>query len=121
MSTRENHTMLRGEKRPFAVDFGENTAGQTTGKMPAGDTLASAVVAIESKPTDAADPTIGSVTVNGSTEYVNGRTCSEGEVVLFPVTFASNQTYGEYVFKVTATTTATYVLVDFVRVTCGAS
>lgn len=114
MSTREVYTLHRSDKRPFAVDFGENTAGVTTGPLPPGDTVASAVVAVQSKPTGADDPTIGSVTVNGSAEFVNGRSCSAGEAVLFPVTLASDQDYGRYVLKVTATTTAGYVLVETV-------
>jgi hypothetical protein len=120
MSTREIHTMYRAEKRPFAVDFGENTAGQTTGKIPAGDTIASAVVAIVSKPTDAVNPTVSAATVNGSAEYVNDRECSAGEAVKFSVTLASDQTYGTYEYSVTATTTAGYVLVDSVRFVCEA-
>lgn len=121
MSTREIHQMRRSEKRPFAVDFGENTAGQTTGKLPASDTVASAVVAVESKPTGATDPTIGTVTVNGSAEYVNDRSCSSGEAVLFPVTLASDQAAGQYTLTVTATTTAGYTLVDSVRFVCSAT
>jgi hypothetical protein len=121
VSTREIHTMLRSEKRPFAVDFGENTAGSTTGKIPAGDTVASAIVTVETKPTGATDPTIGTVTINSSAEYVNDRECSAGEAVKFAVTLAAGQTYGDYKLKVTATTTAGYVLVDSVRFVCGAT
>lgn len=120
MSTKEIHQMNRSEKRPFAVDFGENTAGQTTGKIPAGDTILSAVVVVEDKPTDATDPTIGTVTINSTSEIVNDRTCSAGEAVLFAVTFGSTQLFGTYKFKITATTTGGYVLVDSVRVVCSA-
>jgi hypothetical protein len=119
MSAPQVHTLRRSEKRPFALDFGENTAGATTGPLPPGDTVASAVVTVESKPTDAADPTIGTVTVNATAEYVNGRSCSAGEAVKFNVTLASNQTYGDYSLKVTATTTAGYILVACVTFVCG--
>lgn len=118
MSAREIHVLHRSEKRPFAVDFGENTAGITTGPLPPGDTVTSAVVAVESKPTGATDPTIGSVTVNGSAEYVNERSCSAGEAVLFPVTLSSTQAFGEYALKVTATTASGYTLIGAVKFVC---
>ncbi len=120
MSTREIHNMHRAEKRPFAVDVGENTAGQTTGKLPAGDTAASAVVTVVSKPnkddgTPADSPTIGTVTINSTAETVNDRECSAGEAVKFAVTCATDQTYGDYQLQVKTTTTAGYILVDAVR------
>lgn len=118
MSAPQIHVLRRGEKRPFALDFGENTAGATTGPLPPGDTVASATVAIESKPTDADDPTISAASVNSTAEYVNGRSCSAGEAVRFNVTLASDQDYGEYVLRVTATTTAAYILVVCIRFIC---
>lgn len=118
MSAREISILHRSEKRPFAVDFGENTAGVTTGPLPPGDTVASATVTIgaSAMPSGASSPTIGSVTVNATTEYVNDRSCSAGEVVLFPITMGSSQAYGEYVFTVTATTAAGYILIDTIKV-----
>lgn len=119
MSANQIHELRRGEKRPFAIDYGENTAGASTGPLPPGDTVASATATTVSKPTDADDPTIGAVTVNSVAEYVNGRSCSAGEAVRFAVTLASDQAYGEYEIKVTATTTGGYVLVDCLRFICG--
>lgn len=116
----EIYQLQRGEKRPFAIDWGENTAGLTTGPLPSSDTVASAVVVVETKPTGAADPTIGTVTVNSGAVYVNDRSCSAGEAITFPVTLASDQAYGEYTLKATATTTGGYILVACVRFICGA-
>ena len=108
--------MARGEKWRVDIDWGENTSGSETGALKAGDTVASATVAVHSKnPSTADDPTLSSVTVNGSAIYVNGRSCSAGEATTFTVTAASDQAYGEYVLKVTATTTATYVFVRFIK------
>lgn len=120
MSAREIYTLKQGDKRPFAVDFGENTAGSTTGPLPPGDTLASATVAVSSKPSGATDPAIGTVAVIGSTEYVNGRSCSSGEAVTFPVTLGASQTVGDYTLKVTGTTTAGYIIVEYVKFTVEA-
>lgn len=117
MSAREIYILKQGEKRPFAVDFGENTAGSTTGPLPPGDTVASATVALQSYPTGASSPTLGSPSANATTEYVNGRACSAGEAVTFAVTLGASQTVGDYVLEVTATTTAGYILIDWLRFT----
>ena len=117
MSAREIYTLKQGDKRPFAIDFGENTAGSTTGPLPPGDTLASGTVSLSSSPTGATSPTLSAVTIISSTEYVNGRSCSSGEAATFTVTLGASQTVGDYVLKVTGTTTAGYIIVEFVRFT----
>lgn len=117
MST-EIYDLYRGEKRAFSVDFGENTAGATTGKLSAGDTLSSVAVTVHSKPTGATDPTIGTVTVNASAIYVKERECSAGEAATFFVTLASDQAYGTYVLKAAGTTTATEVIADPLTFVC---
>ena len=118
MNAHQIPTLRRSEKRPFALDFGENTAGASTGPLPPGDTVVSAVVAVESKPTDSDSPTLSAASVNSVAEYVNGRSCSAGEAVRFNVTLASDQDYGEYVLRVTATTTNGYTLVACVGFLC---
>jgi hypothetical protein len=87
------------------VDWGENTSGTETGVLDAGDTVASCVVAVDSKPSGAADPTFGSVVVNSTSVVINGRTCSAGEATSVTMTLASDQAYGSYRLKFTATTT----------------
>lgn len=113
----EIRCMARGETQRVDIDWGENTAGSETGVLKAGDTVASAAVALESKPSTAAvSPTLGSVTVNATTLYVNDRSCSAGEATTFTITTASDQVYGEYVLKVTATTTNSYVIPRYIKV-----
>jgi hypothetical protein len=115
MATNEIHTFYRGEQRPVGVDFGENTAGQTTGPLPATDTIASATAAIDSKPDGAANLTFGTVTTTNG-DYINSRVCSTGEGVKFDCTTASDQAYGLYVGVVTATTTAGKVIKEPFRI-----
>jgi hypothetical protein len=87
------------------VDLGESTAGQETGVLKAGDTVASGTIAVTDKPTGATDPTLGAVSVNSSATYVNGRSCSAGEAVAFQVTTGASQTLGRYVLLLTVVTT----------------
>jgi hypothetical protein len=97
--------VARGELRAVLVDYGENTAGAETGALKAGDTLASATIAVSSKPTGASDPTLSAVTVNSAVVYVNGRACSAGEAASFTLTVGASQTYGRYVLLISGTTT----------------
>lgn len=102
--------MARGETNTIITDWGENTAGQETGALKSGDTVASCTIAVESKPTGADDPTLGSVTAPNSTEYINNRNCSSGEWTQVNITTAADQAYGTYRLKLTATTTNGKVL-----------
>lgn len=112
----EIREMGRGEVQRIDCDWGENTSGSETGTLKAGDTVASCVVAVQAKPSGASDPTMGSVTVNASPLYVNGRSCSAGEATTCSATMGSSQTYGEYVLKFTATTTNGYTIIRYVRI-----
>mgnify|MGYP007059485210 CR=1 FL=1 len=111
----EVRTFARSEVNGIDIDWGENTAGSETGTLKAGDTVSSCVVAVESKPSGAADPTFGSVSANGSDLVVNDRTCSAGEATSVQVTMASDQAYGEYKLKFTATTANGYTIPRWVR------
>lgn len=112
----EIREMGRSEVQRIDCDWGENTSGSETGTLKAGDTVASCTVAVQTKPTGASDPTLGSVTVNATALYVNGRSCSAGEATTCSVTMGASQTYGEYVLKFTATTTNSYTIIRYVRV-----
>ena len=105
LTCRQVYSVARGELRAVLVDFGENTAGAETGALKAGDTLASATIAVSSKPTGASDPTLSGVTVNSGTVYVNGRACSAGEAASFTLTVGASQTFGRYVLLISGTTT----------------
>jgi hypothetical protein len=105
LTCKQVYTLGRSEVRACAVDLGENTAGQETGVLKAGDTVASGTIAVSDKPTGATDPTLGAVSVNASTTYVNGRQCSAGEAVSFQVTTGAAQTLGRYVLLLTVVTT----------------
>lgn len=96
--------MKRGEVRILTVDWGENTAQQKTGVLAAGATVSSATVSVTEKPTGATDPTLGSVTVpaNSSSDDVNKRVWSTGEVTFCSCTTASDQAYGLYVMTFVA-------------------
>jgi len=104
LTCRQVYSVARGELRAVLVDFGENTAGAETGALKAGDTLASATIAVSSKPTGASDPTLSAVTVNGAVVYVNGRACSAGEAASFTLTVGASQTFGRYVLLISGTT-----------------
>jgi hypothetical protein len=108
--------VARGETNTICVDWGENTAGQETGVLKAGDTVASCTITVYSKPTGATDPTLGSVSVNATALHVNERSCSAGEATTCSITTASDQTAGVYTFKLTATTTNSKVIPRYVRV-----
>lgn len=112
----EIRVMAKGETNTIVIDFGENTAGAETGVLKAGDTVSTATVSVDSKPSGATDPTLGSASANGSAVYVNGRSCSAGEAVSFNITTASDQTAGIYRLKVTATTANSKVIPRFVKV-----
>lgn len=99
------YTLARSEVRSVAVDLGENTAGQESGVLKAGDTVASGTITVLDKPTGATDPTLGAVSVNASGLYVGGRLCSAGEAVVFSLTTGAAQTYGRYVLLLTVVTT----------------
>jgi hypothetical protein len=105
ITCKQVYTLGRSEVRACAVDLGENTAGQETGVLKAGDTVASGTIATSDKPTGSTDPTLGAVSVNGSGIYVNGRLCSAGEAVSFQVTTGAGQTLGRYVLLLTVVTT----------------
>ena len=112
----EIRCLARSEVARIDIDWGENTSGEETGALKAGDTVASAVVIADDMPAGATTPTLGAVTVNVSALYVNGRSCSAGEATTFQITALSNQTYGEYRLKVTATTTNGYTLPRYIRI-----
>jgi hypothetical protein len=105
LTCRQVYSVARGELRAVLVDFGENTAGAETGALKAGDTLASATIAVSSKPTGASDPTLSAVTVNSGTVYVNGRACSAGEAASCTLTVGASQAFGRYVLLISGTTT----------------
>lgn len=105
LTCRQSYTVGRSEVRSIDVDYGENTAGQETGALKAGDTLASATVSVADKPSGATDPTLTSPVVNSGTVYVNGRACSAGECVTFRATMGAGQTLGRYVLLVAGVTT----------------
>ena len=109
-------TIGKGEVNRLYVDWGENTAAQKTGCLSAGDTVSSCTVSVDSKPTGASDPTLGSVTVpaNSSSDDINGRVWSQGEATVCTVTMASNQTEGTYRLKFVATTASGYTLPRYV-------
>ena len=98
-------TVARSEVRQVSVDLGENTAGQESGALKAGDTASSGTIAVADKPTGASDPALSSVTVNSTAIYVGGRSCSAGEAVVFTITLGATQTYGRYVLMLSVTTT----------------
>lgn len=108
--------IARGEVNRIDIDWGENTAGVETGVLKNGDTVSSCTVAVSTKPSGAADPTFGSVTVNSTALYVNGRSCSAGEATTVSITAASDQAYGLYRLKFTATTTNGYTVPRFASV-----
>ena len=105
LTCKQVYTLGRSEVRACAVDLGESTAGQETGVLKAGDTVASGTIAVNDKPTGATDPTFGAVSVNSTAIYVNGRSCSAGEAVAFQVTTGASQTLGRYVLLLTVITT----------------
>jgi len=105
LTCRQTYSVARSEVRAVLVDYGENTAGAETGALKAGDTLASATIAVAEKPAGATDPTLSAVTVNSGVVYVNGRACSAGEAASFSVTLGSAQTLGRYVLLISGTTT----------------
>jgi hypothetical protein len=105
LTCKQVYTLGRSEVRACAVDLGESTAGQETGVLKAGDTVASGTIAVSDKPSGATDPTLGAVSVNSSATYVNGRSCSAGEAVAFQVTTGVGQTLGRYVLLLTVVTT----------------
>lgn len=112
----EIRTMARGSIHAIDIDWGENTAGEETGVLKSGDTVSSCVVAVDAKPSGAADPTLGAVSVPGSSLIVNGRTCTAGEATTCMITTAADQAYGNYRLKFTTTTANAFVLPRFVNV-----
>jgi hypothetical protein len=120
LTCRQTYSVARGELRAVLVDYGENTAGAETGALKAGDTLASATIAVSSKPTGASDPTLSAVTVNSGTVYVNGRACSAGEAASFTLTVGASQVYGRYVLLISGTTTNSEVIKRRLLVDVGA-
>lgn len=112
----EIRVVAQGETNIVLTDWGESTQGTETGVLKSGDTVSSCTVSVVSKPTNATDPTLGSVTAPASTEYVNGRSCSSGEWTKFSIQTAADQAAGLYVLKLTATTAQSKVLPRKVRV-----
>lgn len=112
----ETGFVARSEVNRIDIDWGENTSGQESGALKAGDTVASCVVSVDDKPTGGADPTLGSVTVNTSDLYINNRQCSAGEATTCQITAGSSQAYGKYRLKFVATTTNGYSIPRFVNI-----
>lgn len=121
LTAKQVRTVGRSETNRIDIDWGENTAGSETGVLKAGDTVSSCTVSVDTKPTGASDPTLGSVTVNASALYVNGRSCSAGEATTVSITTGASQTYGNYMLKFIATTANSYVLPRYVSVTVSPS
>lgn len=104
----QRYSMHRSESRHIVIDWGENTAAQKTGVLAAGDTVSTCAVALNQSPTGSTTPTLASVSVpgsNASNDDINGRVWSAGEATSCLVTCLSNQTYGQYRLRFTATTT----------------
>jgi hypothetical protein len=116
ITAKEIRTMSRGETNSIDIDWGENTSGEETGVLKAGDTVASCVVALDDYPSGATTPTLGSVSVNGTAIYVNDRSCSAGEATTCTIQTGASQGYGMYRLKFTATTTNSKVLPRYVYV-----
>lgn len=112
----EIRVMAKGETNAIVIDWGVKTAGSETGVLKAGDTVSSCTVAVDSKPSGASDPTLGSVTAPASTGYVNGRNCAIGEWTQCSIVTGSSQTVGIYRLKFTATTTNGKVIPRFVKI-----
>lgn len=106
----EEYPLIRGESRPFVVDFGSKTPGERTGKLPASDSITSASVAVIARPLGASDPTLSTPTVNSSEKKLQHRACAAGEVVMFNVTVSATQAVGRYTLRVTASTSDGHVL-----------
>ncbi len=106
----------RGETNRIDIDWGENTSGQESGVLKAGDTVASCAVALDDSPAGSTTPTLGSVTVNTNDLYVNWRLCSAGQATTSQIVTGASQIYGKYRLKFTATTTNGYVIPRFVNV-----
>jgi hypothetical protein len=116
ITAKEIRTMARGETNSIDIDWGENTSGEETGVLKAGDTVASCVVALDDSPSGSTTPTLGSVSVNGTALYVNDRSCSAGEATTCTIQTGASQGYGMYRLKFTATTTNSKVLPRYVYV-----
>lgn len=112
----EIRSMALGETNSIDIDWGVKTAGSETGVLKAGDTVSTCTVSVYRKPTGASDPTLGSVSANGSALYVNGRSCAAGEATTGNITTSSSQTAGVYWLLYTATTTNSKVLPRYVRI-----
>ena len=104
----------RSQATHVDIDWGLNTAGSETGMLKNGDTVSSCVVALDDSPTGSTTPTLGSVSVNSGAVYVNSRLCQIGEATTCLVTMLSNQAYGKYRLKFTATTTNGEIIPRFV-------
>ena len=106
--------VARSQATRVVIDWGENTAGEETGMLKAGDTVSSCVVALDDSPTGSTTPTLGSVSVNTTAVFVNGRSCSASEATTCLVTMGSTQTYGKYRLKFTATTANSEIIPRYV-------
>lgn len=107
--------MAAGETNALCIDWGVSVAGQETGVLKAGDTVASCTAAVSAAPSGASNPTFGSVIPNTSTLYVNGRNCAIGEATSVSIVTGNTQTPGQYLLKFTATTANGKVIPRFVR------
>lgn len=118
---KQSHTMRPGEVRYVYLDWGDNTAAAKTGQLAAGETVSSCTIAVESKPSGATNPTLGSVTVPANTlsDDIDGRVWSTGEATKVLVTMASDQTAGTYVLKQTAVTSQSQTLIQRLKIVVG--
>lgn len=124
LTSPETRTVAQGETNRLYIDWGENTAGEKTGCLSAGDTVASCAVSVHSKPSGAADPTLGSVTIptqSSQADDINGRTWSTGEATVCTIQTAIDQAIGLYVLKFVATTANSNVLPRYFKVQVSAS
>lgn len=113
MSYRIPHTfeMVPGSTWTYEHDFGENTDGSETGILNDGDTVASIVLSIATKPTDADNPTLGTPSIGADTRYICGRQCSAGEWAKWTIATAADQDVGRYDIKIAVTTTNSNVVI----------
>lgn len=108
----------QGESRTAVVDCGDNAAVDATvgaidrGALAPGESVASVTLAVESKPTGADDPTLGSAAVIAANTECNGRIVEAGEGFTFAYTFAADQALGVYVIHAAITTSADKTIVE---------
>lgn len=95
-------TVKQGESDTAIVDCGDNaTVDTSSGALPrlilgAGESVSSVTLTVQSKPTGASDPTLGTPAVIASNTECNGRIVGSGEGFTFDYTMASGQALGVY-------------------------